>query len=76
MPGKSRYGGGMSSASRYDTAAEDTRSTAPTTAATVATAAAVQASWAQYVQDLVSSPPGLAGPSAHETLLFYGVGTA
>src|SRR6516165_2485544 len=53
MPGKSRYGGGMSSASRYDTAAEDTRSTAPTTAATVATAAAVQASWAQYVQDLV-----------------------
>jgi hypothetical protein len=44
----------MSSASRYDTAAEDTRSTPPTTAAAVAAEAAVQASWAQYVQNLVS----------------------
>jgi hypothetical protein len=51
MSGKSRYGGGMSSASRYDSAAEQTRSTGPTT---VATDAAVQTSWAQYVQNLVS----------------------
>jgi hypothetical protein len=54
MSGKSRYGGGMISASRNDIAAEDTRSTAQTTAAAVATEAAVQASWAQYVQNLVS----------------------
>jgi hypothetical protein len=51
MSGKSRYGG-MSSVSRHDTAVEETRSTP--TAATVATDAAVQASWAQYVQNLVS----------------------
>ena len=54
MSGKSRYGGGMSNASRYDTAAEETRSMAPTAAATVASDAAVQASWAQYVQNLVN----------------------
>jgi hypothetical protein len=54
MSGKSRYGGGMSSASRYDTTVEETRNTVPTTAATAATDAAVQASWAQYVQNLVS----------------------
>ena len=53
MSGKSRYGGVMSSASRYDTAAED-RSMVPTAAAAVATDAAVQASWPQYVQNLVS----------------------
>ena len=52
MSGKSRYGGVISSASRYDTAAEETRST--TAAVTVAIDAAVQASWAQYVQNLVS----------------------
>src|SRR5262245_35316586 len=52
MSGKSRYGGGISNISRHDTAAEETRST--TTAATVATDEAVQASWAQYVQNLVS----------------------
>jgi hypothetical protein len=54
MSGKSRYGGVMSSASRYDTAAEETKSTVPATAATLATDAAVQASWAQYVQNLVN----------------------
>jgi hypothetical protein len=41
----------MSSASRHDTAAEET---APTTAAAVATEAAVQSSWVQYIQNLVS----------------------
>jgi hypothetical protein len=54
MSGKSRYGGVMSSATRYDNATEETRSTAPIFADTVATEAAVQASWAQYVQNLVS----------------------
>jgi hypothetical protein len=55
MSGKSRYAGGFGSG-RYasDTAAEETASTAATTAGTVATDAAVQASWAQYVQNLVS----------------------
>jgi hypothetical protein len=48
MSGKSRYGGGMS---RNDTAAEET---APTAATAVATEAAVQASWVEYVQNLVS----------------------
>ncbi|WP_152535814.1 hypothetical protein [Bradyrhizobium sp. Ai1a-2] len=56
MSGKSRYGS-MSSASRYEdanaTATEKTRSIAPTIAA-VSNDAAVQASWAQYVQNLVS----------------------
>src|SRR5689334_9391819 len=51
MSGKSRYDEGTSSVSRYDNLAEKTRSTAP---ATLATDAAVQASWATYVQNLVS----------------------
>jgi hypothetical protein len=51
MSGKSRYGG---SASSYDSAAEETGSTAPTTAASVATEAVVQASWVRYVQNLVN----------------------
>jgi hypothetical protein len=50
MSGKSRYGSSFGSSNRHH-AAEETRSTA---AATVATDAAVQASWAQYVQNLVS----------------------
>jgi hypothetical protein len=50
MSGKSRYGGSFGSSNRPH-AAEETRSTA---AATVATDPAVQASWAQYVQNLVS----------------------
>ena len=55
MSGKSRYGGGFGSRHyASDTVAEETRSTVATTAATVATDAAVQASWAQYVQNLVS----------------------
>jgi hypothetical protein len=54
MSGKSRNGG-ISSASRYSSAAaEETSGTVPTTAAAVATEAAVQASWTQYVQNLVS----------------------
>ena len=55
MSGKSRNGGGMS---RYDPAAEEIRSAAPTTAAAVATEAAVQASWVQYVHNLVSEQIG------------------
>jgi hypothetical protein len=55
MSGKSRYGGGFGSGHyASDTAAEETRNAAATTAGAVATDAAVQASWAQYVQNLVS----------------------
>jgi hypothetical protein len=56
MSGKSRNGGGFGSGHyASDTAAEETGSAAATTTAgTVATDAAVQASWAQYVQNLVS----------------------
>jgi len=53
MSGKSRYGGGFGSSSRYyatDTTAEKNGSAAVTTTATDT----VQASWAQYVQNLVS----------------------
>jgi hypothetical protein len=57
MSGKSRYSGGFGSGSRHyttDIAADEPRITAATTAVKVATDAAVQASWAQYVQNLVS----------------------
>jgi hypothetical protein len=57
MSGKSRYGGGFGSGNgpcAANTAGEETRSRAAITAATVATEAAVQASWVQYVQNLVS----------------------
>jgi hypothetical protein len=53
MSGKSRYGGGFDSSSGTSVA-EETRSTTTTIAAKVATDAAVQASWAQYVQNLVN----------------------
>jgi hypothetical protein len=53
MSGKSRYDGDFGSGNATDIAAEE-RSTAATPAATVATDAAVQASWAKYVQNLVS----------------------
>jgi len=54
MSGKSRYDGDFGSGNATDIAAEENSSTAATPAATVATDAAVQASWAQYVQNLVS----------------------
>jgi multidrug efflux pump subunit AcrA (membrane-fusion protein) len=52
VSGKSRYGGGMSNINRYDTAADEARTA--TAAGTAATDAANQASWAQYVENLVS----------------------